>query len=191
MHDIDGLVKDCSYSSVLAMELLQSCAKPSIYAFIYHLWIDMGVNKIFRMWVIPADSVRSPGHQQIWFRLYNIGSCGFYPMSASLEYIGNLSSVIITAAADSQPLNTITMSLNSYDFFKCQSPIYTDPNCIITVPADGPAPDGAWPSAGTVIINNCICFLWYFCGYRWWCIMVLGQINIGSGMACRLMVYYQ
>ena len=27
---IDGLVKDCSNSSALAMELLQSCAKPSI-----------------------------------------------------------------------------------------------------------------------------------------------------------------
>ena len=29
---IDGLVQDYSNSSVLAMELLQSCAKPSIYA---------------------------------------------------------------------------------------------------------------------------------------------------------------
>ena len=28
--DIDGLVQDCSNSSALAMELLQSCAKPSI-----------------------------------------------------------------------------------------------------------------------------------------------------------------
>ena len=27
-RDIDGLVQDCSNSSVLAMELLQSCAKP-------------------------------------------------------------------------------------------------------------------------------------------------------------------
>ena len=32
MYDgyIDGLVQDCSNSSALAMELLQSCAKPSI-----------------------------------------------------------------------------------------------------------------------------------------------------------------
>ena len=29
---IDGLVQDCSDSSVLAMELLQSCAKPAIYS---------------------------------------------------------------------------------------------------------------------------------------------------------------
>ena len=29
--DIDGLVQDCSNSSVLAMELLQSCNKPSNY----------------------------------------------------------------------------------------------------------------------------------------------------------------
>ena len=30
MEYIDGLVQDCSNSSVLAMELLQSCIKPSI-----------------------------------------------------------------------------------------------------------------------------------------------------------------
>ena len=29
-HDIDGLVQDCSISSALAMEILQSCTKPSI-----------------------------------------------------------------------------------------------------------------------------------------------------------------
>ena len=29
--DIDGLVLDCSNSSALAMEFLQSCTKPSIY----------------------------------------------------------------------------------------------------------------------------------------------------------------
>ena len=29
---IDGLVQDCSNSSVQAMELLQSCTKPSIYS---------------------------------------------------------------------------------------------------------------------------------------------------------------
>ena len=31
----DGLVQDCSNSSELAMELLQSCTKPSIYLFFY------------------------------------------------------------------------------------------------------------------------------------------------------------
>ena len=30
-HDIDGLVQDCINSSALALELLQSCSKPSIY----------------------------------------------------------------------------------------------------------------------------------------------------------------
>ena len=29
--DIDALVQDCSISSVLAMEILQSCPEPSIY----------------------------------------------------------------------------------------------------------------------------------------------------------------
>ena len=31
MIHIDGLVQDCSNSSALAMELLQFCAKPSMY----------------------------------------------------------------------------------------------------------------------------------------------------------------
>ena len=34
IHDINGLVKDCIKSSALAMELLQSCAKPSISSWI-------------------------------------------------------------------------------------------------------------------------------------------------------------
>ena len=29
-HHMEGLAQDCSNSSALAMELLQSCAKPSI-----------------------------------------------------------------------------------------------------------------------------------------------------------------
>ena len=120
-----------------------------------------------------------------------MGSCGLYPMSANLEYIGNLNSVTITAPAESLAMNTVTMSLNSDDF-KCRSPIYTGPNCIVTVPADGPAPDGARSSAGTVIINHsCLCFLWYFCVYQWRYIMVLDQVVIGSGMACSLVTYYQ
>ena len=32
---IDGLVQDCSNSSVLAMELLQSCTKPSICSLLH------------------------------------------------------------------------------------------------------------------------------------------------------------
>ena len=32
---IDGLVQDCSNSSALAMELLQSCTKPSMYLFLH------------------------------------------------------------------------------------------------------------------------------------------------------------
>ena len=32
VHQIDGLVQDCSISSALAMEILQSCTKPSKYA---------------------------------------------------------------------------------------------------------------------------------------------------------------
>ena len=32
MLHIDGLVEDCSISSALAVEILQSCTKPSIYS---------------------------------------------------------------------------------------------------------------------------------------------------------------
>ena len=31
MHDIDGLVHDCSNSIANALDLLQSCTKPSLY----------------------------------------------------------------------------------------------------------------------------------------------------------------
>ena len=30
-HNVDGLVQDCKNSSALAMELLQSCIKPSMW----------------------------------------------------------------------------------------------------------------------------------------------------------------
>ena len=37
-HNIDGLVQDCSSSSALTMELLQSCTKPSIYTKLLYTW---------------------------------------------------------------------------------------------------------------------------------------------------------
>ena len=43
--DIDGLVQDCSTSSALAMELLQSCAKPSIW-FWMMFKVLLTINKI-------------------------------------------------------------------------------------------------------------------------------------------------
>ena len=38
-HDIDGLVEDCSNSSVLAMEPLHFCTNPSIFNLIITLFI--------------------------------------------------------------------------------------------------------------------------------------------------------
>ena len=39
MIDIDGLVQDCKISSMLAMEILQSCSTPSIYLYSPHdMW---------------------------------------------------------------------------------------------------------------------------------------------------------
>ena len=41
--DIDDLVQDCSNSSALAMELLQSCTKPSIWSDTY---ASVGLNEL-------------------------------------------------------------------------------------------------------------------------------------------------
>ena len=37
-HNIDGSMQDCSNSNVLAMELLQSCTKPSIRVHLHMLF---------------------------------------------------------------------------------------------------------------------------------------------------------
>ena len=66
---VDGLVHDCSNSSALAMELLQSCTKPSMWNIFSHwLWrpcptINRKQNHISRF--------LEPGHQQtrLWFQL--------------------------------------------------------------------------------------------------------------------------
>ena len=40
-NSIDGFVQDCSKSIVVAMELLQSCTKPSIYCYVVEINILM------------------------------------------------------------------------------------------------------------------------------------------------------
>ena len=42
LEDIDGLVQDCSNSSALAMELLQSCTNPLIWFTLLH-WHNMNI----------------------------------------------------------------------------------------------------------------------------------------------------
>ena len=39
-HNTNAFVQDCSNSSVLAMELLQSCTKPSIYSHYIYQYLD-------------------------------------------------------------------------------------------------------------------------------------------------------
>ena len=44
---VDGLVQDCGNSSALAMELLQSCTKPSMYSYrkpVFTSWDDKYTN---------------------------------------------------------------------------------------------------------------------------------------------------
>ena len=54
---IDGLVQDCSNSSALAVELLQSCAKPSIYSDVgEHLRIT--VTSYWARWRLKAPVSR-------------------------------------------------------------------------------------------------------------------------------------
>ena len=50
---IDGLVQDCSNSSALAMELLQSCTKPSICVSLLHVIICMD-------WIVPFFLTPNP-----------------------------------------------------------------------------------------------------------------------------------
>ena len=49
--------------------------------------------------------------------------------------------------------------------------MYTDSNLVIIVPADGPAPNGAWPSVGTMMTTNCTIIFF-------WCIGTLLSVSI-------------
>ena len=55
MH-IDGLVQDCSNSSVLVMELWQSCAKPLIYASVYYTFTGSD-NALLPVWHKPSSEL--------------------------------------------------------------------------------------------------------------------------------------
>ena len=61
---INGLAQDYSNSSALTMELLQSCAKPSIYLYIMD---DIQLSIIILTWSL---SLEYPWHQICWVRWY-------------------------------------------------------------------------------------------------------------------------
>ena len=72
---IDGLVQDCCISIPLAMEILQSCTKPSIWSFddvlkdtsfkeLYGLLILI----LIIMWFVPQHI----GPQEIWLKFYKL-----------------------------------------------------------------------------------------------------------------------
>ena len=55
MIEFDGLVQDCSNSSALAMELLQSCAEPRNYVYmVCVLWL--------KIWWLSANTAVTPVH---------------------------------------------------------------------------------------------------------------------------------
>ena len=59
---IDGLVQDCSNSIANALELLQSCTKPSIYALVsWVIFVQvMACNKVDPLW----------GQATTWYNAY-------------------------------------------------------------------------------------------------------------------------
>ena len=63
MFYIDGLVQDCSNSSALAMELLQSCTKPSIYTLIT---LDKRRNAISISILNPREYTSDKLHIDSW-----------------------------------------------------------------------------------------------------------------------------
>ena len=50
-YDIDGLVQDCSNSIALAMELLQSCTKPSIYVWLIVWHVGRNESLSYSIWL--------------------------------------------------------------------------------------------------------------------------------------------
>ena len=64
-YDIDHLVQDCSSSIALAMELLQSCTKPSIYVWLY-VW-HVGGNESLSYSAVVSDCIMTSNrHREIW-----------------------------------------------------------------------------------------------------------------------------
>ena len=82
---IDGLMQDCSISSALAMEILQSCTKPSIFGMIKMSWLG----KIEHYWKHHVfDMTYSKGYRDIRhnfeFQFWsNKWDGNFYPLSAA------------------------------------------------------------------------------------------------------------
>ena len=58
--DIDGLVQDCSNSSALAMELLQSCTKPSICH--SQVQLDHVIPKLIKQLFYYPAALKAPGY---------------------------------------------------------------------------------------------------------------------------------
>ena len=69
MDDIDGLVQDSSNAIVLAMELLRSCTKPSIYVWLY-VWHGGG-NESLTYTAVLSDCIMASNRQsKIWIWLW-------------------------------------------------------------------------------------------------------------------------
>ena len=70
---IDGLPQDCSNSSALAMELLQSCVKPSISACVI-TWLCTD-SPLQDCWIVMLITSKHPTHSKLGIILVTESSC--------------------------------------------------------------------------------------------------------------------
>ena len=68
---VDGLVQDCSISSAIAMEILQSCTKPSIWS---SLLCGACLTCLMSCLLMPWWP-KEPGHQQAWHCMGYCATC--------------------------------------------------------------------------------------------------------------------
>ena len=72
--DIEGLVQDCGNSSALAMELLQSCIKPSLWSSEMFFLISQlmhsdsvsGITRPYPRWLMRSRGHRATSRVQMW-----------------------------------------------------------------------------------------------------------------------------
>ena len=73
----DGLVQDCSISSALAMEILQSCNKPSISWSMMTYYIERHIDQHriqMRLWTHKTQPISHPhGWARVWFWRKSLG----------------------------------------------------------------------------------------------------------------------
>ena len=97
---IDGLVQDCSNSSALAMELLQSCTKPSICNQLYHYELAHGAATSFKAQHIPLPDSLGQVKLPVWQvdlikSMLSLVKAQQFSVSRSIKIVGGCVSKLI------------------------------------------------------------------------------------------------